>query len=174
MLDSVPSLAINGTSHCIPSVGHHWQCISAQPPPPAPIPENVLTVLIESQTQPEFTGGAEARCWAAHVARSVGPVPASCVELLVPASGESSGNTHTCRLGGPIGSAARRAGSKRYEWFLTYFITTPSSLTNVSASKLIRIFYTGLDNSQSSSLDAIPRRYLVHATFSRHLDDASA
>ena len=172
MQDSVPSLVVNGTSHCIPSVGHCWQCIFAQPPPPAPIPENVLTVLIESQTQPEFTGGAEARCWAAHVARSV--VPASDVELLVPASGESSGNTHTCRLGGPIGSAARRAGSKRYEWFLTCSITTPSSLTNVSASKLIRFFHASLDNFQSSSLDAIPRRYLVHATFSRHLDDASA
>lgn len=159
-------------SHCIPSVGHHWQCISVQPPPPAPTAENVLTVLIESQIQPESPDDVEARCWAAHVARSV--VPVSCVELLVPASGESTGNTHKCRLGCPMGSEARRAVSNRYEWFLAYFITAPSSLTNISASKLVQIFDTGLGNSQSSSLDAIPRRYLVNAAFSRHLDDASA
>ena len=103
----------SGLSHCIPSVGHHWQSISVQPLPPALTPENALTLLKKSQRQPDFTDGVEARCCAAHVAKSV--IPASCVELLVPASGESTGNTHTCRLGFPTGSEARRAGSKRYE-----------------------------------------------------------
>ena len=98
-------------SHCcIPSVDHRWQGISVQPLPPAPTPEIVLTLLKESQRQPEFTVGVEARCWAAHVARSV--ISVSCVELLVPASGELTGSTHTCRLGFPKGSVARRAGSK--------------------------------------------------------------
>ena len=108
---SVPSMT---PSHCIPSVGHHWRCISVQPLPPCPTPtpESVLTVLKESQIQPESSDGVEARCWAAHVARSV--IPVSCVELLVPASGDSTGSTHTCRLGFPKGSEARRAGSKRY------------------------------------------------------------
>ena len=82
-------------------------------PPPIPTPEKMSTLLKESQAQPESNDGVEARCWAAHVAKSlVSPDP---VELLLPASSESTGNTHTCRLGGPIGSEARRAGSKRYE-----------------------------------------------------------
>ena len=99
-------------SRCTTPLGHCGGNIALQVLPPIPTPEKMLTLLTESQAQPESNDGVEARCWAAHVAKSLVSVGSD--ELLFPASGESTGNTHTCRLGGPRGSEARRAGSKRY------------------------------------------------------------